>query len=426
MKHLMTTILVVAVVSTAFTMLAGKCSTSSEITDLSDTIIAESPVVEEISTTDSTGAANAESDDEHIGFHQLPLVESGNIKVDADYGLEEKDRNYGDDVYAKDETYVSRYVNDELSETMILVGPYMRLLGDSVRSLMRIVVGVDTVDVDIKKPFAKTLDLRFRDAISGCKSYRLSRHYALNDSARDTDFQINIAMRDSTPIFIKDFISDMIRNDVAQYFDEHDWEKDTYITPYVPMIKMRNRTVEQMMQHYYYQFKKLYDKRFKPVPGSDERAFGEWYSYQFYAYPVWQNSDSTLTTWKFYTFSYMGGAHGGESEFFLTFDNNTGRILGADDFFSKKDFKKAIEKLASQLDAYHGRTGFEADLNSEYNITAVQSSTMNEVISGNIYPRPAITSQGIVFSYQTYEKGSNADGVLHFTQPFIKTFITNS
>lgn len=28
------------------------------------------------------------------------------------------------------------------------------------------------------------------------------------------------AMRDSTPLFIKDFISDMIRNDVARYFEE--------------------------------------------------------------------------------------------------------------------------------------------------------------------------------------------------------------
>ncbi len=78
--------------------------------------------------------------------------------------------------------------------------------------------------------------------------------------------------------------------------------------------------------------------------------------------------------------------------------------------------------MASRPDAYHGRTGFEADLDSEYNITTDQSSTMNEDISGNVDPRPAIRNQEIVFSCQTYEKGSNADGVLHFTQPFIKDF----
>jgi len=47
---------------------------------------------------------------------------------------------------------------------------------------------------------------------------------------------------------------------------------------------------------------------------------------------------------------------------------------------------------------------------------------LEEKFDGKIYPRPAVTSSGIVFSYQTYDKGSNADEVLHFTQPFKKDF----
>lgn len=412
MRHLLTTIMVVAIISAAFTMLAGKCSANNDYDD-SDTLNADAPVVEKIYSFENQQSDSAHNNGTN-GYRRLPLTEYGNIKVYDDYCLEDKDKKYGDDVNAKDETYLIRYVDDKPKDSMILVGPYMRLLGEG--SLCRIVVGVDTVDVNIKRPFGKTLDLRFRDALTGCKFYRLSRHYAINDSARSTDFQINIAMRDSTPLFIKDFISDMIRNDVAAYFEE--LKDDKWIAPYVPMILMRNRTVEQMMEHYYYQFRNLYDKEFKPEPGSDERAYGEWFSYQCYAYPVWQNSDSTLTTWKFYNYSYMGGAHGGECEYFLTFDNLTGRILGASDFFSKDGFGKAIKRLAGQLDAYHGYSGFEADLNSDSEITATQSTTMNEVIEGKIYPRPAITKQGIVFSYQTYEKGSNPDGVMHFTQPF--------
>lgn len=417
MRHLLTTIMIVAIVSAMFTLMAGKCTTDS------------TPVesIDAIDTSTSDAKAN-QADDENSSdsvleqvtseYHKSPLAEYGNIKVYADYCLEDKDKKYGDDVDAKDETYLIRYVDDRPRDSMILAGPYMRLLGEG--PLCRIVVGVDTVNVNIKRQFCKVLDLRFQDALPGCKFYRISRHYAINDSARSTDFQINIAMKDSTPLFIKDFISEMIRDDVAPFFDEY--TNGEYVTPYIPMIRMRNRTVEQMMEHYYYQFRKFYDKEFKPEPGSDERAYGEWYSYQCYAYPVWQNSDSTLTTWKFYSYNYTGGAHGGESEYFLTFDNNTGRFLGAKDFFKKGDFKKAIDKLAQQLDTYHGSTGSEADLNSEYNVTAVQSSTMNEVIDGKIYPRPAITNQGIVFSYQTYEKGGNADGVMHFTQPFKKDF----
>lgn len=417
MRHLLTTIMVGVIMAVAFTLMEGKCSTSSADYNYSDTIIAESSTAEVIYSSEIE-QTTSESEQGENQYHRLPLAEYSNINVYDDYCLEYKDRKYGDDVGAKDETYLIRYVDNEPTDSMILVGPYMRLIGDG--ALCRIVVGVDTVNVNIKRPFGKVLDLRFRDVLPGCKFYRLSRHYAINDSARSTDFQINIAMKDSTPLFIKDFISDMIRNDVAGYFEEH--VEDEWIIPYVPMIRMRNRSVEQMMEHYYYQFQKLYDKEFKPEPGSDERAYGEWYSYQCYAYPVWQNSDSTLTTWKFYNYSYMGGAHGGEHEYFLTFDNSTGRILGASDFFSKKGFKKAIERLADQLDAYHCTTGYEADLNAEYNVTAVENSTLNEVIDGKIYPRPAITKQGIVFSYQTYEKGSNPDGVMHFIQPFKKDF----
>lgn len=417
MRHLLTTIIVVAIISAAFTLMAGKCSSGNTDYDYSDTLETEMPVTDEIDSSIKV-SMDTVSENEHTEYQRLPLAEYGNVKVYVDFCLEDNDHKYGDDLYAKDETYLTRFVDNKPMESMILKGPYMRLLGDGVRC--RIVVGVDTVNVNIKRPFGKFLDLRFRDALSGCRFYRLSRHYALNDSAWDTDFQINIAMRDNTPLFIKDFISNMIRDDVAGYFDE--LKNGEWIVPYVPMIKMRNRTVEQMMEHYYYQFRKLYDKEFKPEPGSDERVFGQHYSYQYYAYPVWQNSDSTLTTWKFYKYSYMGGAHGGESEYFLTFDNETGRILGAMDFFSKANFRKAIERLAVQLDTYHGTTGYEADLNSEYSVTAVQSSTMNEVIDGKIYPRPAITNHGIVFSYQTYEKGGNADGVMHFTQPFKKDF----
>lgn len=419
MRHLLTTIIVVAIVSTAVTMVAGKCSTeNTSVEDMEIDATDNLTLDVNVNQAGDENSSDSVSEEEVPEYQEPPLAESDNVKVYVDFCLEDNDHQYGDDVYAKDETYLTRFVDDKPKESMILVGPYMRLLGEGSRC--RIVVGVDTVNINIKRPFGKTLDLRFRDALPDCKFYRFSRHYALNDSAWQTDFQINIAMRDSTPLFIKDFISEMIRDDVASFFDEYrDGEN---VTPHVPMIRMRNRTVEQMMEHYYYQFRKFYDKEFKPEPGSDERAFGQHYSYQCYAYPVWQNSDSTLTTWKFYSYNYMGGAHGGESEYFLTFDNNTGRILGAKDFFTKSDFRKAIDKLAQQLDAYHGSTGNEADLNSEYNVTAVQSSTMNEVIDGKIYPRPAITNQGIVFSYQTYEKGGNADGVMHFTQSFKKDF----
>lgn len=36
----------------------------------------------------------------------------------------------------------------------------------------------------------------------------------------------------------------------------------------------------------------------------------------------------------------------------------------------------------------------------------------------NVIPRPALTSRGVVFSYQPYEIGCYADGDIHFVLPY--------
>lgn len=186
---------------------------------------------------------------------------------------------------------------------------------------------------------------------------------------------------------------------------------------------MNGKSVDKMMQFYYSYFCELYNKVFMEEIDSDGVAMGDRYSYQFYACPVWENPDSTLTTWRFYNYSYMGGAHGAEIEFFLTFENKSGRILGVSDLYSTESFKDAIANLTRQLNEHvgklhNGEHDLDADLDSESEVTAIQSRILNEKIEGKIYPRPAITKYGIVFSYQTYEKGSNADGRLHIIVPF--------
>lgn len=344
------------------------------------------------------------------------VIQFGNICVDPDSGPEENDTD-GDDLFLRDASYLSRYINGERKETMLLVGPYNRRLGKG--HLCQIVVGVDTVNIDIRQPFHKRIDLRYKDAIPGCKYYRFSKHHELEIPyiCPYTDFQINIAMPDNTPMFIKDFISEMICDDVENFFSDYDLETKEYIyssttnnrnrAPHIPVFNLQNESVYQMSQYYYKQFCKYFDLFcFAPI------------SYQLYAYPVWQNSDTTLTTWKFYTYKYAGGAHGGEFERFLTFENATGRILGTSDFFSKEMFKDAIKNLTRQLNAYHG---VENRIRAEYDqseILSVISPTYTEVINGKHYPRPALTKQGIVFSYQVLEKGAICDGVLHFTQPY--------
>ncbi len=381
--------------------------------DTQDTIVIETSL-------EDTVISKVKHTEEIMPEHRGNLiVEHGNIKVYAYFCLLEDDVKYGDDITAKDETYLIRYVNDIPRDSMVLKGPYNTLLGNN--NVCKITVGTDTVNVNITKPFNKYLDIRFTGVLPGCRFYRYSKHYTLNERSFQTDFQINLAIQDDAPEYIKNFINETIRDDVAGSFCDYSGDKTIY--PNIPLFNIKDGDFAQLLRYYYHQFCRLYKKKNGCESDTDEISLGPHYSYQFYAYPVWENSDSTLITWKFYDYCYMGGAHGGEREYFLTFDNETGRILGIDDFYSKYEFKKAMDNLTRQLNAYHNRVvhgeyRYSATLKDDSNVTSVRSTILKEVVGGKIYPRPALTRQGIVFTYQTYEKGSNADGVLHFTQSY--------
>lgn len=358
------------------------------------------------------------------------IVEYDNIKMYADFCLSEEDSKYGDDITAKDETYLVRYVDDIPRDSMVLKGPYNTLSGKN--NVCKITVGTDTVNVNISKPLNNYLDLRFVGVLPECRFYRYSKHYTLSERSFPTDFQINLAIPNNARENIKNYINETIRDDVARYFGYYSGDKTIY--PNIPLFNIKDGDFDQLSRYYYRQFCRLYTKENTYEPDENEDIDeedmiprGPHYSYQFYAYPVWESSDSALTTWKFYDYCYLGGAHGGETEYFLTFDNNTGRILGVDDFYTKDKFNKAINLLRHQLNAYHNRGvsdeySYSAELDFDSNVTAVQSTILSEVVGEKLYPRPALTRQGIVFTYQTYEKGSNADGVLHFTQPYDNDF----
>lgn len=400
MRHLLTVIIVSVVILITIFSLSGKGAQESASAD------------EKRSEVQNDSAQS-------LPYWDKPLVESNDIKVYAEYGLPKNDWKLGDDMYYKDDSYLIRYENNGVADSMILVGPHNGIYGEGY--FCKVVVGIDTVNIDIRNPFPRTHDLRFKDAIPGCKLFRLSRHYALNEKAWPTDFQINIALKESTPLYIMNFISTMIRDNVAGYFT--DYTNDNPQTPNIPIFKISGNSVDEMMQYYYTLFCTQYNKEFLMDTDPDGVVMGDRYSYQFYACPIWENPDSILTTWRFYTYSYMGGAHGGEMEFFLTFENKSGRILGVSDFYSTESFKDAIANLTLQLNEYveklhNGEHDLDADLDCESGVTAIQSKILNEKIDGKIYPRPAITKNGIVFSYQKYEKGSNADGTLHFIVPF--------
>lgn len=337
------------------------------------------------------------------------IIESDSIKIYVDYGLSKIE---DDDVYAAENTALIRYVNDIPTDTISIVGPYTTILEKDGRCC--VTIGVDTLEVNIHNDWPKTLNVRFRDILPGYTTYRLSKHYSLNDSARTTDLQINLAMSNNTPNWIKDYISTTIAED-ASYIDP--WGSEvSFITP----CDLSKHSVEYMLNYYYTEFCKQYYKANYFEPKDDEPVYGEWFSYQSYIYPVWQSKDGRLVTWRFYSYSFGGGAHGAFYDYYLTFDTKEKRILNYRDLYSDVEFKNAMAILKDQINDYHGqKTSYEADLGD------ADPREPDTAFEGKDYPRPAITKDGIVFTYQTYEKGANFDGVLHFTQPYLQDLKLN-
>lgn len=413
------TFFAIVVIAAMASISLTNCSISRINSDYGDTV--------DSSIEDSCEENNILYDPNSDTIDYSLIVRYKNIEVHWD--TECSSRHLTDDMDHKEGVLLKRYVDGVLSDSSIIVGPYTGALGDKSNCL--VYSGVDTVKIDVRRPMPHIINTRRLGELQGCKNYRISKHHAISDSAYTTDFQLNISVQNSTPNFILQFISALIRDDVAGYFDT--WDGDERIVPSISTYHATLSNINSMMSYYYRQFCKLYDTEFDCELSEEDVKKGYWnagdrYSYQLYVYPVWENNDKSSTTWKFYTYKYMGGAHGGEREYYLTFDNQSGRILGIRDFFRKDVIPQVYDKLAEQLNAhftsqrntpYHDMT---ANLNTSLGVTAMESDILNEEIGGELYPRPAVTSHGIVFSYQTYEKGSNADGILHFIQPFKQDF----
>lgn len=254
-----------------------------------------------------------------------------------------------------------------------------------------------------------------------CRTFRYSKQYRLNEHSFPIEFEINIAIRKNESEYIRDFINKNIHDDISYFFG--DCSEDTIVFPHIPLYNINDGDITQMSRYYYKYFCRFYKAECLSLTDPGETPFGPENIYKYYAYPVWENSDRTLVTWYFYRYNNHGGTHGDYVEFFLTFNNKSGRILGASDFYSENEFNEAIDVLTRQLNAYHkrdpyGKYSFKACLDDEYNSSHFSSQVYNETIGEEIYPRPAMTRKGIVFTYQMYEKGCLYDGILHFTQPY--------
>lgn len=284
-------------------------------------------------------------------------------------------------------------------------------------------IGVDTVYYNFKhlpKAVYPERELLPPDV----KEYSYNHTFALSDSSWNCDFAFRAYLPENPQTWVKQFIATLMRNDIQGLFLDNKGADRILKEYYGIKVKPRKiygldasqKTPEQIAKHFSEEHERLYRK--------DSDVHGLKYDYSMLVAPAWQSKDGKYTTYRFYTYYYTMGAHGFMEEYYLTFNNDTGALLGFDDLFSKGDFKKVIDALEVEITEYQkdirSFEGTYPSWLSEDELSSNATAVIKEVRDTVYYPRPALTKKGVVFSYQPYEIASFAEGIKHFVVPYSK------
>ena len=360
----------------------------------------------------------------------------------SDSITEAQSRYYGDTLFQYDgKTVIADYFTEEDKEVPLPSNCLLLTYADTVAvdtcrvigngayvadgAIFKYAVGIDTIRYDMRylpdsiQPILALLP-------SGTVEHSYTRSFKLNDSSWRCDFKFLAYLPKGHPTWVNQFIATIIRNDIqGLYLDNKG--ADRILKEYYSIkatlrkiggINASSMSPEQIAVHFSKEHERLYRKDFT------EEDFGPKYDYMMEVAPAWESKNGQYVTYRFYTYYYTMGAHGFMEEYYLTFDNENGRILGYNDIFEANDFKKVLDLLEQEITAqkkeFMNFDGiYPASLEKD-ELESNASENLKEVYDGSYYPRPAMTRQGIVFSYQPYEKGSFAEGILHFVIPYSK------
>lgn len=309
---------------------------------------------------------------------------------------------------------IKAYRGDYCVDSCIIQGVYNSIKAEHGNCM--IVTGIDTVRFNLTY-MPKILDLRYVSALPEADTLTFYKTFCINDESFDCSYSAETALLPGTPQGILQYIDSLL----LEHTNSFGLDFQTPAAAY----RGDKTDIKAMIEHYYGQFREGYAASCQDDTDSQAPVRGPAYHYFFSAKPVWQSKDKRLVTYQFYDYGYtMGSAHGGMEEYFATFDAETGRRLHIRDVISPKGFRKCISLLESQLTGYKkSQMEYEgicqAELDDYYHeMPAPEDYTLREIFEHHLYPIPALTRHGIVFSYQPYEKGSFAEGVLHFTIPY--------
>lgn len=402
MRHLLTAILVVVLLSVAFMVFANnRCDSEKD------------------GQTDSQCLAESVSD-EQSRYYGDTLYQFDGKTVVYDYSS-------GDDaeVSSLSLSALVTYKDTVPVDTCWIIGNGTYVADGSI---LKFAIGVDTIRYDMRNlpdSVNPTMDILPANTVE----HKYAHSFELTDSSWRCDFKFLAYLPENHPTWLNQFIATIMRNDIqALYLDNKGADrilKEYYGIKAKPKkvdgINAANMTPKEIARHFATVHEQLYRNEFKV---EDVDGHGPKYDYMLEISPAWTSPDGRYVTYRFYSYYYTMGAHGFMEEYYLTFDEETGYILGYEEIIEAKAFPETIKLLEQKLTAKEAQhrdmdEPCPAGMDTEQ-LEANASEIIKEVYQGLYYPRPALTKEGIVFSYQPYEKGAFCEGILHFVIPYSK------
>lgn len=301
-------------------------------------------------------------------------------------------------------------------------------------SILKFAIGVDTIRYDMRH-LPDSVNPTREILPANIVEHKYAHSFELTDSSWRCDFKFLAYLPENHPTWLNQFIATIMRNDIqALYLDNKGADrilKEYYGIKAKPKkvngIDAANMTPKEIACHFATVHEQLYRNEFKM---EDVDGHGPKYDYMLEISPAWTSPDGRYVTYRFYSYYYTMGAHGFMEEYYLTFNEETENILGYEEIIGAKAFPDAIKMLEQKLTAKEAQyrdmdEAYPAGMDAEQ-LEANASQIIKEVYQGSYYPRPALTNEGIVFSYQPYEKGAFCEGIIHFVIPYsrLKSKIT--
>ncbi len=411
MRHLLSVIVLLIVGTIGWMVLADKCVRPNGSVQLNGSVEEEVTAIDPVESDDM-------NDEDAVYFGDTLYQYDGKTVV-IDYSDEDSD------VSSMSSSQIVTYVDTTPVSRSRVIGNGTYFAEGPV---LKFAIGVDTARYDMRN-LPVTLNPVKALLRGNVVEHKFARSFALSDSSCNCDLKFLAYLPENHPTWLNQFIAIVMRNDIqAMYLDNKGADrilKEYYGIKSTPKkiggINAARMTPKEIAKHFALEHERLYKDEF---PVKEYEGHGPKYDYMMEVSPAWINRDGSYITYRFYTYYYTAGMHGFMEEYYLTFNNQSGKLLGYNELIGKKNFPKAIAALEKQLTLFRSTWSsvtetYSAGLDGE-SLEANASQIIKEIYNGSYYPRPAITRQGIVFSYQPYEKGAFCDGILHFVQPIPK------